>query len=157
MPPGFVTGSTSIYSLRQALFLEVFFDVFDFDTCATAFLRAEARSPSRANRTQMSPDGNRPSHSLSSGQRPITSAMGVSQGQCSEVGSNLLDERIGLIWSDRVNWARSMDLFWWFAFSFPEDRASSSQSVRLADGLTMIGYEESDCCRSDSCQFWKVA
>ena len=34
----------------------------------------------------------------------------------------------GLIWSDRVNWAISMGLFWWFAFSFPEDRASSSRS-----------------------------
>jgi hypothetical protein len=33
-----------------------------------------------------------------------------------------------LIWSDRVNWARSMGLFWWFAFSFPEGRASSSRS-----------------------------
>ena len=32
-----------------------------------------------------------------------------------------------LIWSDRVNWARSVGLFW-FAFSFPEDRASSSRS-----------------------------
>jgi hypothetical protein len=33
-----------------------------------------------------------------------------------------------LIWSDRVNWTRSMGLFWWFAFSFPEGRASSSRS-----------------------------
>jgi hypothetical protein len=40
----------------------------------------------------------------------------------------VLETRIGLIWSDRVNWARSMGLFWWFAFSFPEDRASSSRS-----------------------------
>jgi hypothetical protein len=40
----------------------------------------------------------------------------------------ILDECIGLIWSDRVNWARSMGLSWWFAFSFPEDRASSSRS-----------------------------
>jgi len=37
------------------------------------------------------------------------------------------DERIALIWSDRVNWARSVSLFRWFAFSFPEDRASSSR------------------------------
>jgi hypothetical protein len=42
--------------------------------------------------------------------------------------SAVINERIGLIWSDRVNWARSMGLFWWFAFSFPEDRASSSRS-----------------------------
>jgi hypothetical protein len=38
------------------------------------------------------------------------------------------NEHIGLIWSDRVNWARSVGLFWWFAFSFPEDRPSSSRS-----------------------------
>ena len=38
----------------------------------------------------------------------------------------LLDERIALIWSDGVNWAKSVG-FWWLAFSFPEDRASSSR------------------------------
>src|ERR1700733_7896537 len=42
--------------------------------------------------------------------------------------SETVNECIGLIWSDRVNRARSVGLFWRFAFSFPEDRASSSQS-----------------------------
>jgi hypothetical protein len=41
---------------------------------------------------------------------------------------SLRTEDAGLIWCDRVNWARSVGLFWWFAFSFPEDRASSSRS-----------------------------
>jgi len=39
-----------------------------------------------------------------------------------------VNDCIGLIWSDRVNRVRSVGLFWWFEFSFPEDRASSSRS-----------------------------
>src|SRR5665213_4463329 len=42
----------------------------------------------------------------------------------------VLDERIGLIWSDRVNTAKTVGLFLSLSLllSFPEDRASSSRS-----------------------------
>ncbi|MGD0649514.1 MAG: hypothetical protein ABR971_16125, partial [Acidobacteriaceae bacterium] len=40
-----------------------------------------------------------------------------------------LNERFGLIWSDRVNTAKSVGLFLSLSLlSFPEDRASSSRS-----------------------------
>jgi hypothetical protein len=39
---------------------------------------------------------------------------------------NGLDERIGLIWSDRVNYCESVDLLS-LLLLFPEDRASSSR------------------------------
>jgi len=42
-----------------------------------------------------------------------------------------LDERVGLIWSDHVNCARSVGLFLQFPFS--EDRASSSLAVMSDD------------------------
>jgi hypothetical protein len=39
-----------------------------------------------------------------------------------------LNERLALIWSDGVNWAKSMGLFLSLLLLFPEDRASNSRS-----------------------------
>jgi hypothetical protein len=40
-----------------------------------------------------------------------------------------LDERNGLIWSDRVNWARFVGSFWWFAFLFPKTERAAVGAV----------------------------